>query len=46
MGYPFGRDAAQYVVRNGRAEWTMSLGITCDTKKSPQKAITRLESSL
>lgn len=46
IGYLFGRDAAQYVVRNGRTEWMMSLGITCDTKKSLKKAILALESSL
>ncbi len=33
MGYLFGRDAAQHVIRTGRLEWEMSLGITCNTKK-------------
>ncbi len=43
MGELFGRDAAQYVIRNRRTEWSMSLGITCDTKKSLKKAIAALE---
>lgn len=44
MGYLFGRDAVQYVIRNGRTEWSMSLGITCDTKESLKSVIDRLRS--
>jgi ubiE/COQ5 methyltransferase family. len=33
MGYLFGRDAAQYVIKSGKVEWEMSLGITCNTKE-------------
>lgn len=43
MGYLFGRDAAQEVVRGTMAEWTMSLGITRDTKKDLTRIINAYE---
>lgn len=43
MGYLFGRDAAQYAIRQGKTEWVMSLGITCDTKKDIGKIIKTME---
>lgn len=43
MGYLFGRDAAQYVVRSGKTEWEMSLGITRNTKKELAKIIANYE---
>lgn len=33
MSYLFGRDAAEYVIKNNKTEWSMSLGITCNTKE-------------
>ncbi|MEK7525685.1 MAG: HEAT repeat domain-containing protein [Patescibacteria group bacterium] len=39
MGYLFGRDAAQYVVNSGKTEWSMSLGITCNTKEELRNII-------
>jgi hypothetical protein len=33
MGNLFGRDAAQYIIQNNKMEWTMSLGITHNTKE-------------
>ena len=45
MGYLFGRDAAQYVVRTGKTEWSMSLGITCNTKEELVKIIKNHERS-
>jgi hypothetical protein len=46
MGHLFGRDAAQYVIRNDRTEWNMSVGITRDTKKSLKRAIDSLEKKI
>jgi hypothetical protein len=46
MGYLFGRDAAQYAIRNNRTEWSMSLGITRDSKKGVERAIATLEKRL
>ena len=46
MGYLFGRDAAQYVVRTGKIEWAMSLGITRDTKKDLARIIKAKEKLL
>lgn len=43
MGYLFGRDAAQYVVKNEKTEWTMSLGITCNSKKELKAIINQYE---
>jgi hypothetical protein len=43
MGYLFGRDAAQEVVRGTMTEWTMSLGITRDTKKDLTRIINAYE---
>ena len=43
MGYLFGRDAASYIIKNGKAEWTMSLGITCNTKIEIANIIKRYE---
>lgn len=45
MGYLFGRDAAQYVIHSGKTEWSMSLGITCNTKKELEKYIQSYERS-
>lgn len=42
MGYLFGRDAAQYVINNCKVEWSMSLGITCNTKKNLSQIIKSL----
>lgn len=39
MGYLFGRDAAQCIIKNNLTEWMMSLGITCDTKESIKKIL-------
>lgn len=39
MGYLFGRDAVQYIVRNNKTEWGMSLGITFNTKKELKSII-------
>lgn len=33
MGNLFGGDAAQFVVQNNKLEWSMALGITCNTKE-------------
>ncbi len=46
IGYLFGRDAAQYVVRTGKTEWAMSLGITRDTKKDLARIIKAQEKLL
>lgn len=43
MGYLFGRDAAQYVINNRKTEWSMSLGITCNTKEELRKIIQAYE---
>ncbi len=43
MGYLFGRDAAKEVVRSNKTEWTMSLGITRDTKKDLSRIIKSYE---
>lgn len=43
MGYLFGRDAARYIVTNEKTEWTMSLGITCNTKKEIANIIKQYE---
>jgi hypothetical protein len=43
MGYLFGRDAAQYVINGGKTEWSMSLGITCNTKEELNKIIQSYE---
>lgn len=45
MGYLFGRDAAQYIVKTGRLEWSMSIGITCNTKKEIAKILEKYERS-
>lgn len=34
MGRLFGRDAAREIIRSGKTEWTLSLGLTRDIKKS------------
>ncbi|MDD5251266.1 MAG: HEAT repeat domain-containing protein [Patescibacteria group bacterium] len=34
MGALFGRDAASFAVRRNKSEWTVSMGITFDTKSS------------
>lgn len=39
MGYLFGRDAAQSVIKDNRTEWMMSLGITLNDKKSIKNII-------
>lgn len=41
MGYLFGRDAAQYVINNGKTEWMMRMGITFNTKQELSKIIAR-----
>lgn len=33
MGYLFGRDAADEIIRTNRTRWQMSLGITINTKE-------------
>lgn len=43
IGYLFGRDAAQYVIKTGKIEWSMSLGITCNTKEEIAKIIENYE---
>ncbi len=45
MGYLFGRDAAQYIINNSKTEWSMSLGITCNTKEELKKIIQLYERS-
>jgi len=32
MGHLFGRDAKKYILSNGITQWSMSMGITCNTK--------------
>lgn len=39
MGYLFGRDAAEYVLTEERTEWSMSLGITLDTKSDLARSL-------
>ncbi len=46
MGHLFGRDASQYVIRNVKTEWSMSVGITRDTKKSLKRVIAELEAQM
>jgi len=46
MGHLFGRDAAQHVIRSLKTEWTMSVGITRDTKKSLKRVIAALEKEM
>ncbi len=43
MGYLFGRDAAQYVVKSGKIEWIMSMGITLNTKSDLKKILKKHE---
>ncbi len=43
IGYFFGIDAAQYVVKTGKMEWVMSLGITYNTKNELKNIIKRYE---
>ncbi len=43
MGYLFGRDAAKYIIRSGKTEWNMSLGITYNNKKELIKIINSYE---
>ncbi|MCX6738843.1 MAG: helix-turn-helix domain-containing protein [Candidatus Parcubacteria bacterium] len=43
MGYLFGRDAAQYVIKHKKTEWLMSLGITMNTKEEIKKIIDTYE---
>lgn len=43
MGYLFGRDAASYIIKNGKIEWGMSLGITCNTKSEIANIIKKYE---
>ena len=42
MGYLFGRDAAQHIINNCKAEWSISMGITCNTKKELSQIIKSL----
>ena len=42
MGYLFGRDAAQYIVNTGQTEWSMSMGITCNTKQEIKEILKKL----
>ncbi len=39
MGHLFGKEAAEYVIKNNKTTWSMSLGITCNTKKEILKII-------
>jgi HEAT repeat protein len=39
MGYLFGQDAIQYIIKNNKTEWSMSMGITCNTKDELKKII-------
>ena len=41
MGHLFGRDAALEVLKNKQTIWSMSMGITWDTKKSLAKILER-----
>jgi len=43
MGYLFGRDAADYVIKTKKTEWLMSLGITMNTKEEIKKIIENYE---
>lgn len=45
MGYLFGRDAAQYIVKTGKIEWNMSMGITYNTKAEIGKILEKYERS-
>lgn len=44
MGYLFGRDAADHIIDHRVVEWSMSLGITLDTKEQVQAALERHDS--
>jgi hypothetical protein len=39
MGHLFGRDAAENIIDNQKTEWTMSLGITLNTKEDIRKIL-------
>lgn len=43
MGYLFGRDAAHEIIETNRLEWSMSLGVTMDTKEDIGKIIEKYE---
>lgn len=45
MGYLFGRDAADHIIDNRVVEWSMSLGITLDTKEEIGSALERHETT-
>jgi len=46
MGHLFGRDAANYIIRNNKTEWEVAIGITKDTKQSLASVIWKLEEKL
>lgn len=41
MGRLFGRDAARAIIRSGKTEWTLSLGLTQDIEKSLDRILSR-----
>ena len=43
MSHLFGRDAAEYIIKNNKKCWNMSLGITYNTKKEIKATIEALE---
>jgi len=43
IGHLFGRDAAKYVIDHQKTRWSMSMGITYDTKKELRKIIKKSE---
>lgn len=45
MGYLFGRDAADHIIDNKVVEWSMSLGITLDTKEEIGSALEQYETT-
>jgi len=46
MSHLFGRCAFEDIAQSKKTDWTMSLGITMDTKKSLQKAIQSMEANI
>jgi len=43
MGHLFGRDALEEILKHKKTSWTMSIGITYNTKEELEKIINNLE---